>query len=112
MICLQRCYEVLETGDRLAVLIGDVRRKGKYTAIVKDILNFPHGELRSIIIKVQHHCTSDRKRYGKLEDPPIKHEYCIVFKKTADGCESGQRSLSYGQREIEQAIRALKQTGK
>ncbi len=37
MICLQRCYEALETGDRLAVLIGDVRRKDKYTPIVKDI---------------------------------------------------------------------------
>ena len=112
MLCLQRCYEALEIGGRLAVLIGDVRRKGKYTAIVKDTLNFPRGELRSIIIKVQHNCTSDRRVYGKLEDPPIKHEYCIVFKKTADGCESGQRPLSYGQMEIEEAIRELRQREK
>lgn len=112
MICLQRCYEALETGGRLAVLIGDVRRKGKYTAIVKDILNFPYGELRSIIIKVQHNCTSDRRQYGKLEDPPIKHEYCIVFKKTADECESGRRPISYEQLEIEEAIRELKQREK
>jgi hypothetical protein len=55
----------------------------RYTAIIKDILNFPYGEIRSIIIKVQHNCTSDRKRYGKLEDPPIRHEYCVVFKKTS-----------------------------
>ena len=48
------------------------------------MLNFPYGEIRSIIIKVQHNCTSDRKSYGKPEDPPIKHEYCVVFKKTAD----------------------------
>ena len=80
-LCLNRCYEALIPGGRLAVLIGDVRRKGKYTAIIKDILNFPLGELRSIIIKVQHNCVSDRKFYGKLEDPPIKHEYCVVFKK-------------------------------
>lgn len=81
MFCLKQCYDALDEGGRMAVLIGDVRRRGRYTAIVKDILNFPHGELRSVIIKVQHNCTSDRKGYGKLEDPPIKHEYCVVFKK-------------------------------
>ena len=112
MICLQRCYEALEIGGRLAVLIGDVRRKGKYTAIVKDILNFPYGELRSIIIKVQHNCTSERRQYGKLEDPPIKHEYCIVFKKNDEGCHSAQQPLSEGQLKIEEAIQALKRTGK
>jgi hypothetical protein len=81
LICLKRCYEALEFGGRLAVLIGDVRRAGKYTPIVKDVLNFPMGEIRSVIIKVQHNCTSVRKRYGKLEDVPIKHEYCVIFKK-------------------------------
>ena len=70
MVCLGRCYHALEVGGRLAVLIGDVRRSGKYTPIVKDVLNFPYGEIRSIIIKVQHNCTSDRKRYGKMEDVP------------------------------------------
>ncbi len=82
MVCLKRCYDALMPGGRLAVLIGDVRRSGQYTAIVKDVLNFPHGQIRSVIIKVQHNCTSDRRYYGKLEDPPIKHEYCVVFKKT------------------------------
>lgn len=83
MACLKRCYEALEIGGRLAVLIGDVRRSGKYTPIVKDVLNIPYGEIRSIIIKVQHNCTSDRKRYGKIEDVPIKHEYCVILKKPA-----------------------------
>jgi DNA methylase len=81
MACLKRCYDALLPGGRLAVLIGDVRRKGRYTPIIRDVLNFPHGEVRSVIIKVQHNCTSDRKRYGKLIDPPIKHEYCVVFQK-------------------------------
>ena len=112
MICLQRCFEALETGGRLAVLIGDVRRKGKYTPIVKDVLNLPYGELRSIIIKVQHNCTSDRRRYGKLEDPPIKHEYCIIFKKTSDSFQSARQPLSYGQLEIEEAIRVVQSTDK
>ena len=94
MVCLKRCYEALEVGGRLAVLIGDVRRTGKYTPIVKDVLNFPLGEIRSIIIKVQHNCTSDRRRYGKLEDVPIKHEYCVIFKKPI---EKVQPLPQYGQ---------------
>jgi len=81
MVCLRRCYAALEVGGRLAVLIGDVRRTGRYTPIVKDVMDFPCGEIRSVIIKVQHHCTSDRKRYGRMEDVPIRHEYCVVFKK-------------------------------
>lgn len=91
ILCLKRCYEALEPGGRLAVLIGDVRRNGQYTAIIKDVLNFPHGELRSIIIKVQHNCTSDRKAYGKMEDVPIRHEYCCVFKKTASEPAASER---------------------
>jgi hypothetical protein len=91
MLCLQRCYyEALETGGRLAVLIGDVRRSGRYTPIVRDVLNFPYGEVRSIIIKVQHNCTSDSKRYGKMEDVPIRHEYCVVFKKTGEAARPWQ----------------------
>jgi len=93
MLCLKRCYDALETGGRLAVLIGDGRRCGKYTPIVKDVLNFPYGEVRSVIIKVQHNCTSDRKRYGKMEDVPIRHEYCVVFKKTAAVSNASLRCL-------------------
>ena len=95
MVCLRRCYDALEPGGRLAVLIGDVRRTGRYTSIVKDVLNVPYGEIRSIIIKVQHNCTSDRKSYGKLEDVPIRHEYCVVFKKTRAGANvAGERHKS------------------
>ena len=83
--CLKKCYDALEDGGRLAVLIGDVRRKGSYYPLIKELLNLPFGQLRSIIIKVQHNCNSDRKSYGKLEDVPIKHEYCVVFKKPLAG---------------------------
>ncbi len=92
MLCLKRCYDALEVGGRLAVLIGDVRRKGIYTPIVKDVLNFPQGQIRSIIIKVQHNCTSERKKYGKLEDVPIKHEYCVIFKKPVEESQALPRS--------------------
>ena len=93
MACLERCYQALLPGGRLAVLIGDVRKAGRYTAIIKDVLSFPHGELRSIIIKVQHNCTSDRRRYGRLEDVPIKHEYCVVFRKPAQALPQAEQCL-------------------
>ncbi len=38
-------------------------------------------EIRSVIIKAQRHCMSDRKKYGKLEDVPTRHGYYAVFKK-------------------------------
>jgi hypothetical protein len=88
MVCLRRCYDALEVGGRLAVLIGDVRRSARYTPIVKDVLNFPCGEIRSVIIKVQHNCTSDRRSYGRMEDVAIRHEYCVVFKKRAEGLQA------------------------
>ncbi len=90
IVCLRRCHEALEMGGRLAVLIGDVRRAGTYTPLIKDVLNFPYGEIRSVIIKVQHNCTSDRKSYGRMEDVPIRHEYCVVFKKSRAPVMGGQ----------------------
>lgn len=83
--CLRRCRDVLVPGGRLAVLLGDVRRKGAYYPLVRDILNIEPelGELRSIIIKQQHNCHCDSKAYSRMEDAPIRHEYCLIFKKTA-----------------------------
>ncbi len=80
--CLQRCSQALAPGGRLAVLLGDVRRKGSYFPIVREVMNMEGelGELRSVLIKVQHNCSSDIRSY-RLEDVPIRHEYCVVFKK-------------------------------
>jgi hypothetical protein len=67
----------------MAVLVGDLRRKGKYTPIVRDVLNMERhlGTLRSVIIKTQHRCRSDAKTNGPMPDVPIQHEYCTVFQK-------------------------------
>lgn len=81
--CLQHCFDALAPGGRLAVLVGDVRRQGRYYPLIRDVLNLEGqlGTLRSVIIKAQHNCASDRRTYSAMEDVPIKHEYCIVFKK-------------------------------
>jgi len=83
MACLLRCHAALSPGGHLAVLVGDIRRRGAYHSMQADILRHRGalGELRSIIIKVQHACHSDRKPYGPMEDPPIRHEYCLVLRR-------------------------------
>lgn len=82
-LCLLRCSMALNSGGRLAVLIGDVRRGGRYVPIVRDILSWEGelGELRSVIIKAEHKCRSDNVSYARMEDPRIQHEYCVLFKK-------------------------------
>lgn len=81
-VCLSRCADALVTGGRLAVLVGDVRRRGAYYPIVRDVMNLEGrlGSLRSVIVKLQHNCTSDKRKY-RFEDAPIRHEYCLVFKR-------------------------------
>lgn len=80
-LCLCRCAAALSPRGRLAVLIGDVRRQGSYTPIVRDVLNMEGllGQVRSIIVKQQHHCRSDTRSYAAMDDVPIRHEYCVVF---------------------------------
>ena len=83
--CLLRCAGALTPGGHLAVLVGDIRKSGRYYSMPAEILSHrgAFGELRSILIKVQHHCTSDRKTYAPLKDPPIRHEYCLLFRRPA-----------------------------
>lgn len=82
-LALVRCSEHLRTNGRLAVLIGDVRRRGQYYPLGREVMRLDGriGTLRSVIIKAQHNCSSDSKRYGRFEDVPIKHEYCLVFRR-------------------------------
>lgn len=74
----RKLFESLTVGGRLALLIGDYRKKGNYYSIIKD-LKYP-GPLEAHIIKIQHNATSFRKEYqGKFI--PIVHEHLLIFKK-------------------------------
>lgn len=74
----EKIYASLINGGRHAILIGDVRKKGKYYSIIKDMTWF--GDLENHIIKVQHNVVSSNKIYqGNLIR--IAHEHLLVFKK-------------------------------
>lgn len=73
-----KIYNSLVNGGRHAMLIGDMRKNGKYYSMIKDIAYF--GELESHIIKTQHNTVSGRKSYSG-NFIPIEHEHLIILKK-------------------------------
>lgn len=75
----EKIFHSLVKGGRHAILIGDVRKNGKYYSVIKDMKWY--GELESHIIKVQYNCMSDNKQYYNNSFIPIKHEHLLVFKK-------------------------------
>jgi len=81
---VERLSGTLRPGGIMAILIGDKRKHGAYYPLLRTLLmNSKIKELRGIIIKIQHHCQSDKKEYG-ARNPfliPIKHEYCLVYQK-------------------------------
>ncbi|WP_193065169.1 DNA methyltransferase [Oceanobacillus oncorhynchi] len=74
-----KIYQSLLNGGRHAFLVGDVRRKGAYYSIIKDMTWF--GSLEAHIIKAQHNTLSDNKQYSNNNFIPISHEHLLVFKK-------------------------------
>jgi hypothetical protein len=82
-----RLSQAVKPGGILAILIGDKRKDGNYYPLFRTLLsNIRIGHLRAIIIKIQHHCRSNRRNYY-TRNPfliPIKHEYCLIFQKGFD----------------------------
>jgi len=80
----ERLSKAVRPGGVMAVLIGDKRKNGNYFALFRTLLfNKKIGQLKAIIIKVQHNTRSSRTRYmsGNPFFIPIQHEYCLVFQK-------------------------------
>jgi len=80
---VERLSSMVKPGGVMVVLIGDKRKNGQYFPLMKPLLaNKKIGQLKAIIIKVQHNCRSDQRSYS--QNPfliPIKHEYCLIFQK-------------------------------
>lgn len=75
----EKIYHNLFNGGRHALLVGDVRKKGKYYSIIKDMSWF--GDLESHLIKMQHNTKCEHKQYAHSQFIPIAHEHLLVFKK-------------------------------
>lgn len=75
---MMKQYTALENGGRMAVLMGDIKKKGKLYSMFAEVVK--PGTLENIIIKAQHNCFSDQIQYfGKFI--PILHEYVMIVRK-------------------------------
>lgn len=77
---MMKQFAALEKGGRMAVLMGDIKKKGKLYSMLSEIVK--PGTLENIIIKAQHNCFSDSVRYSG-SFIPILHEYVMIVRKDA-----------------------------
>lgn len=71
----------LRKGGHIAILVGDVKKKGVLYSIQKDMDWY--GQPLSVMIKHQYNMMSDKHVYGG-NLIKIAHEYCIIFRR--DDC--------------------------
>lgn len=79
--CMMKQFAALETGGRIGILMGDIRRKGVYKSMLLDIAK--PGEVESIVIKKQNNTWSGSRTYGNgtLSFIPIEQEYFLILRK-------------------------------
>lgn len=69
----------LRKGGRIAILVGDIKRKGVLYSMQRDMSWF--GQPEQVVIKAQHNCWSDNQVYSNNNFIPIKHEYLLIFRR-------------------------------
>lgn len=77
---MMKQFSALEKGGRMAVLMGDIKKKGKLYSMISEIIK--PGTLENILIKAQHNCFSDSVQYSG-SFIPILHEYVLIVRKDA-----------------------------
>ncbi len=78
--CMMKQFAALESGGRMAVLVGDIKKQGKLYSMIFELVK--PGLLENVVIKTQHNCMSDNTQYsGRFI--PILHEYLLILKKQA-----------------------------
>ena len=69
-------------GGHYGLIIGDVRRGGRYFSPQAEIIaRMPRDELRSVLIKAQHNMVSNQVRYAPMNFPKITHEYVVIWQR-------------------------------
>jgi hypothetical protein len=78
--CMMKQFCALEKGGRMAVLVGDIKKRGKLYSMIFELAK--PGTLENVVIKAQHNCFSNGTRYsgGFI---PIVHEYLLLLRKDA-----------------------------
>lgn len=78
---IMKYYSSMMNGAKMAVLMGDVRRNGRFYSMLTDIVK--PGSLEQVIIKAQHNTHSEfsNVNYNHKRFVPITHEYIMVIKK-------------------------------
>lgn len=78
--CMMKQFCALEKGGRMAVLVGDIKQRGRLYSMIFELIK--PGLLENVVIKMQHNCMSDNIRYtGNFI--PIVHEYLLILRKAA-----------------------------
>jgi hypothetical protein len=80
----RRFFGLLAPGGRLAILIGDMRRRGRYHALAADVARLDREHIEGIVVKIQHNVSSNRTRYGGAF-VPILHETLTIFRRPDGG---------------------------
>jgi len=75
---IKKLYMALRNDGRLAILVGDIRLKGKFYSMPHDIMRM--GKFESFVVKAQFNCVSDSRRYAK-PFIPIVTEYMLIYHK-------------------------------
>lgn len=73
-------FETLAPGGRLAVLMGDLRRRGRYDALTAEVARLDRLHLESIVVKIQHNVSSQATAYAR-PFVPIQHETLTIFRR-------------------------------
>jgi hypothetical protein len=93
-------FQAVRSGGHLAILVGDVKRKGLLYSIQRDMRWY--GEPIQVIIKLQHNVQSSNKSYGG-NFVAIQHEYLVVTRKPSQFANAWLLPVRLGQtREIDQ----------
>ncbi|MFO7170621.1 MAG: DNA modification methylase [Chloroflexota bacterium] len=79
----RRFFELLAPGGRLAILIGDLRRRGRYEPLTADVARLDRAHIESIIVKIQHNVSSNSTRYAGAF-VPILHETLTIFRRPVE----------------------------
>lgn len=77
--CLAKQFTTLDNGGRMAILMADVKKKGKLYSMLLDMNKL--GTVEQIVIKEQINCMSNNKVYSNENFIRIAHEYCLILRK-------------------------------